>query len=65
MHLKASKYPAVVVLYVSFSYPKGSVRRSLSIQPNQVGPVLLLVHVARLSRCKVGVVVLFVVGRLR
>ena len=71
MHLKASTCPTVVVLDVSFSYPVGSVRRYISFKLNQVGPVVMLVHVARLSKCKVGlllrlgVVALFVLGRLR
>ena len=56
MHLKASKYPTVVVLYVSFSYPVVSVRRSISFKLNQMSPVVVLVHVARLSKCKVDVV---------
>ena len=59
MYLKASKYPAVVVLDPSFSYPIGSFGRSLSMKLNQVGSVLLLGHVARLSKyAQVGVVVL-------
>ena len=71
MHLKASTCPTVVVLYVSFSYPVGSVRRYISFKLNQVGPVVMLVHVARLSKCKVGLLLrlgvgaLFVLGRLR
>jgi hypothetical protein len=50
MYIKASKYPAVRVLDASFSYPIGSVKRSLSVKLNQVGSVLLLGHVARPSK---------------
>ena len=50
MHLKASKcLTVVVVLYVSFSYPVVSVRRSISSKPNQMSPVLMRVHVAKSS----------------
>ena len=71
MHLKASKHPAVMVLYVSFSYPVVPVWRSISLKLNQMDPVVMLVHVVRLSKCNIGlllrfgVVVLFVFGRLR
>jgi hypothetical protein len=70
MHLKASKYLAVFVLYVSFSYPV-PVGHSISLKANQMGPVVMLVHVARLSKCKVGLLLSFGVvdllafGRLR
>ena len=50
------EYPTVVVLYVSFSYPVVSVKRSISFKLNQMSPVVVLVHVARLSKCKVDVV---------
>ena len=46
--------PTVVVLYVSFSNPVVSVRGSLSFKLNQMGPVVMLVHVVRLSKSKVG-----------
>jgi len=71
MHLKASECPAVVVLDVSFSYPVIFAGRSLSFKLNQMSPVVMLVHVARLSQRKVllllryGVVVLFGFGGLR
>jgi hypothetical protein len=53
MHLKASECPAVVVLDVSFSYPVVFVRRSLSFKLNQMSPVIVLIHVVRLSQRKV------------
>jgi len=59
MHLKASKCPTVVILYVSFSYPVISVRRSISFKLNQMSPVVMLVHAARLSKCKVGLLLRF------
>src|SRR5262247_2267321 len=68
MHLKASECPAVVVLDVSFSYPVIFAGRSLSFKLNQMSPVVMLVHVARLSQRKVllllryGVVVLAMVS---
>src|SRR6266436_5034777 len=45
MHLKASKHPAMIVFYVSFSYPVVPVWRSISLKLNQMGPVVMLVHV--------------------
>jgi hypothetical protein len=51
MHLKASKCFTVIVLYVSFPYPVVSVRRSIRFKLNQMSPVVVLVHVARLSKC--------------
>src|SRR5215467_8354824 len=54
MYLKASKHPAVFVLDVCFSDPIISVRRSISFKLNQMGPVVMCVHVASLSKCKVG-----------
>ena len=71
MHLKASKRPAVVVLYVRPSYPVVSRRGWISFKLNQVGPVVMLVHIGSFSKCKFGslsrfvVVALFVLGRLR
>src|SRR6516162_824725 len=59
MHLKASKCPTVVILYVSFSYPVISVRRSIGFKLNQMSPVVMLVHAARLSKCKVGLLLRF------
>ena len=50
MHIEASKYPAVVVLHVSFSYPVVFVRCSIRFKLNQMSPVVMLVHVARLSQ---------------
>src|SRR5262249_21438021 len=67
----ASKCPAVVVLHVSFSYPVVFVRCSNRFTLNQMSPVVMLVHVARLSQRKVllllryGVVDLLVLGGVR
>ena len=54
MNFKAANYPAVVVLDVSFSDPVVSVRLSISFKLNPMGPVGMFVHVASLSKCKVG-----------
>ena len=54
MHLKASKRPAVVVLYVRPSYPVVSRRGWISFKLNQVGPVVMLVHIGSFSKCKFG-----------
>ena len=54
MNFKASKFPTVVVFDVSFSYPIVSVGRSISFKRNQMSPVVMLVHVAKLSEYKVG-----------
>jgi hypothetical protein len=52
MHLKASKCLTVIVLYVSLPYPVVSVRRAIRFKLNQMSPVVVLVHVARLSKCR-------------
>jgi|GEM_PF-3024948 len=71
VHLKASKCPAVVVLHVSFSYPVVFVECSNRFKLNQMSPVVMLVHVARLSQRNVllllryGVVDLLVLGGVR
>ena len=71
VHLEASKCPAVVVLHVSFSYPAVFVRCSIRFKLNQMSPVVMLVHVARLSQRKVPIALalwcraVLVLGRLR
>jgi hypothetical protein len=49
MHLKVPTRPAVVVLYVSFSYPVASVCCSIGFKLNQMSPVVVFVHGDRLS----------------
>src|SRR5215468_6381482 len=59
MHFKASKCPAVVVLHVCFSYPVVFVRCSIRFKLNQMSPVVVLAHVARLSQRKVVLLLRF------
>lgn len=52
MDFETSQRLTVVVLYVSFSYPVLSVRRSISLKLDQMSSVALFVHNDRRYKCK-------------